>query len=540
MDFIAESVIKQLGFDAIWSMVQPYSVLGRHQKQNFRPYTCLEGALITRQYLFLEQMLPAVRENVSNLAQVRHILESIKDIGGTLERSNRVTLDEIDLYEVKLFLVLLRQLCSHCDEIGWMSLLNTQFDLFAKLLEHLHKGQQNIYHFFLADGYDSQLAEVRGRKRQLEHQIVEYKKQIRTPYEVSLGYMVADEITVSKNEDKIIEKLQHDPHYALIQESFASMTFAQRSTTHQVQLEEELGKLKMIEDTYKHRIRQQLTDHISRYAEGLHKALVAVGELDLLFAKARLAHQLQGCRPQIIQGNKIEISEGRHPLVAERLEEMGLSFTPITIKLKQGATLITGSNMGGKTVTLKLIGLLATMVHYGLYVPAKAMQYSLRTFIYYSVNSDTLETGLSKFGQEVLYLRDAMLKKDTPGLVLIDEIAQGTNPDEGSALAQAIVETLHKASCIAVFTTHFTRLIGQTQAAHWRVKGLDHEKLEQLGDVLISKDGVNLLNHCMNYQVEQVIVKQEIARDAIKVAELLGFCPVIIKRAKALYGALDK
>ncbi len=122
---------------------------------------------------------------------------------------------------------------------------------------------------------------------------------------------------------------------------------------------------------------------------------------------------------------------------------MGLEYTPISIELKEGVSCITGANMGGKTVSLKLVGLLTTMAQHGLLVPAKKMVLGLNNFIKASIGDiQSTEKGLSTFGGEIKLIQEAIELSDKKGLILIDELASGTNPEEGYALSKAIVEYL--------------------------------------------------------------------------------------------------
>ena len=108
-----------------------------------------------------------------------------------------------------------------------------------------------------------------------------------------------------------------------------------------------------------------------------------IGTIDLLFAKAKLGFQVNGVKPQIQSGQRICIKGGRHPIVEENLKKRRLGYTPIDIDLNNPVVLITGVNMGGKTATLKMVGLLVAMAQYGLLVPADSMEFSLRNLYSY-------------------------------------------------------------------------------------------------------------------------------------------------------------
>ncbi len=149
-------------------------------------------------------------------------------------------------------------------------------------------------------------------------------------------------------------------------------------------------------------------------------------------------------KPKITKEHSIKIVEGRHLKVEEFLKTKGLKFTPISIELREGVSCITGANMGGKTVSLKLVGLLTVMAQYGLMVPAKEMILGLNQFIKTSIGDpQSTDKGLSTFGGgEIRLIQQAIERSQEKGLILIDELARGTNPEEGYAISKAIVEYL--------------------------------------------------------------------------------------------------
>ncbi len=99
--------------------------------------------------------------------------------------------------------------------------------------------------------------------------------------------------------------------------------------------------------------------------------------------------------------------------------------------------------MGGKTVTLRLVGMLSAMAQMGLYVPAEAMEFSMRDFIFISMgDAQDADMGLSTFGAEIVKISDVVERADKDGLILIDELARGTNPKEGYAISKAIINYL--------------------------------------------------------------------------------------------------
>ncbi len=226
---------------------------------------------------------------------------------------------------------------------------------------------------------------------------------------------------------------------------------------------------------------------------------------------------------------EIEILDGVHPLVKENLRAKDLDFTPISIRLSQGATCITGANMGGKTISLKLVGLLSAMTQYGLFVPAKEMKFSLLNFIKTSIGDlQSSDSGLSSFGGEVKNISSAIEKADERGLILIDELARGTNPEEGYAISKAIVNYLKDKESISLLTTHYDNIASLDKVLHLQVRGLgklDLGKIDQEIDL-------NYINKHMDYRLVQVDKDSPVPRDAINIAKIMGLKEEIIKSAE--------
>lgn len=231
--------------------------------------------------------------------------------------------------------------------------------------------------------------------------------------------------------------------------------------------------------------------------------------------------------------NIIQIRSGRHLPVETEVKARGSEYTPIDITLHDGVTVITGSNMGGKTLNLRMIGLLTAMAQHGLYVPAASMRFTLREFIYFSVNDDHTKGDLSTFGQEIVGLNQALPRKGEPGLILIDELARGTNPEEGSVLGRAIIRYLLDSPAITVLTTHFAALTQVPGVRHLKVLGLNQAKYEILQSrYQESAISLKMINNLMDYHLVEVGASEEVSRDAIRVAALLGLDHTIIETAE--------
>ncbi|NLI15983.1 MAG: endonuclease MutS2 [candidate division Zixibacteria bacterium] len=211
------------------------------------------------------------------------------------------------------------------------------------------------------------------------------------------------------------------------------------------------------------RILRDLTDKIFANNIYIKNNVKILAELDILSAKARFALKLNCVRPIINSDYYIEIKNGYHPLLRWRDKQTGQDNTvPMDIHLGRDFTtlIITGPNTGGKTVTLKTVGMLCLLAQTGMYIPAgDGSSLPIFTQIFADIGDEqSLEASLSTFSAHLANIRDALEQADETCLVLLDELGAGTDPDEGSALGQAIIEDFTANKVRTIVTTHHGRL----------------------------------------------------------------------------------
>ncbi len=219
------------------------------------------------------------------------------------------------------------------------------------------------------------------------------------------------------------------------------------------------------------RLLSQLALRVSARDEEIAAALRHLAQVDLLSAKAQYAYQFDMTCPEMAERGPLQLTQARHPLLVDqayRQEKSGVApdrrhpVVPIDVRLGSDFDLlvITGSNTGGKTVTLKTVAMLALMAQSGMHIPAqRGSKLPIFRDIFIDVGDEqSLQQSLSTFGAHIKRIRYILGKIDRNCLVLMDELGSGTDPDEGAAIGQAILDELRGVGCLGMATTHLSAL----------------------------------------------------------------------------------
>ena len=218
------------------------------------------------------------------------------------------------------------------------------------------------------------------------------------------------------------------------------------------------------------------------------------------------------------------------------IKAKGKEYCPVSLSLKDGVTLITGANMGGKTISLKLAGQIPILAQYGFFVPARRARVGLSNYMQILIgDSQSVERGLSSFGSEMEELKEILDNGQERSLILIDEIASGTNPTEGTALTKSLVDYLIEKPYISLITTHFETVTEREGIVNMQVKGLadcDFAKLNSEIQRANRRDRINIISKYMDYRLQRVENGAQVPKDALNIAAMLGIDKAIIDGAK--------
>ena len=223
-----------------------------------------------------------------------------------------------------------------------------------------------------------------------------------------------------------------------------------------VKLNNDLKELYVQEQDEIRKILASLSEEAAQYIEEIRTDYRSLTDLDFIFARGALALTMRASRPILNEEGRIRIRDGRHPLLDQK------KVVPITVSLGDEFSLliITGPNTGGKTVSLKTVGLLTLMGQAGLHIPAgDRSEIAVFRQVYADIGDEqSIEQSLSTFSSHMTNIVSFLKKVDDRSLVLFDELGAGTDPTEGAALAIAILSHLHKRNIRTMATTHYSEL----------------------------------------------------------------------------------
>ena len=321
--------------------------------------------------------------------------------------------------------------------------------------------ENNIFRSILdennvADEASTTLQSIRRKKHNLEASIKENLNKF--IHSSTYSKFIMDPIITIRNDRYVIpvkveykdniKGFVHDMSYSGSTVFIEPISiFEMNNQIHKLQLEENIEIEKILKN---------LSESIFPISSNIQLSLEAIGNLDLIFAKAKFSTDLNGVAPIINEEKIIDLKEARHPLINSK------SVVPIDIEIgkKYTSLIITGPNTGGKTVSLKTTGLLCLMAYLGLHIPAKE---GSSIFVFDNIFADigdeqSIQESLSTFSSHMLNIIDIYNQATEKSLILVDELGSGTDPIQGANLAISILEYFHNLGTISLATTHYQEI----------------------------------------------------------------------------------
>jgi DNA mismatch repair ATPase MutS len=410
---------------------------------------------------------------------------------------------------------------------------------FSELFSYLDLEKNNTPSFHLNPAYSVKFQELTDK-------ISHHKNSIDTEYVQLKAKLVKDlnlfnfngKITVSRMNTNQIAMLSNYADLQIENENFANITFSLRKNKEILDQEKEISKLENALFEEEKKVRELISARIRTESESLIFAFHEIAELDLLLAKAIFANKYKCVCPQINEEYRIEMAETENLILKDELKELKLEYQGQDFKINKSVVILTGANMAGKTSVLKTIGQCAALLIYGIPVPAKSANLFIPDFISFSGPlTHEHRADLSSFAIEVVALQHVLEKKNK-GLILMDEFARGTNPLEGTALSQSVIDYFSRhEKGLFISATHFNPPAHTKNAQHFRLLGLSDQDFEYLKslDKNYLKNNLKEIHKYFNYKIIPVNIDSEIPKAAYKIAELLGLDGEILDKAKELY-----
>lgn len=300
--------------------------------------------------------------------------------------------------------------------------------------------------------------------------------------------------------------------------SSGATVFVEPMTT--LKLSNQIQNLRIQERNEIIKILRFITDLIRQVRDDIFYGIANVAVLDLNYAKAKLAQQLEAKAPQITKNPRLILTQARHPLLILKMGPQHVVPLSVEIGKNFHTLVITGPNAGGKTVALKTIGLMILMPQIGMPIPANEdSEIPLFSKVLVDIGDlQSLEQDLSTFSAHIVRLKEILKNADQDSLVLLDEIGTGTDPKEGAALAIAILTKLTEKKVLTVATTHH----GELKAFAHTTTGVENASME-----------FNLENLQPNYRLRVGIPGSSYA---FEIARRYGLPEEIIARAREFVG----
>jgi len=438
---------------------QADTFLGQHLISEIKPYKDLDY----------------IKERLQEVTQAKRILNDyskppfggVRDIREFLKKSNKeVVLSIKELIDIENTLNAFRNMRGFFNDIRNdvdQRIINREYNLIFAMGEEVDVFddlQNEInrcidYSGYVKDDASSKLKSLRNQLESIENKV---RDRLDSITKSSKYQNMLQETIVTRRENRYVvpvKKEYRNSFDGIVHDQSSSGMTIFMEPMEVVRLNNKLREIKEEEEREIYKILQQLTYQVAGFAEDIKDSLKQITILDQIFAKAKYSNQIDGSAPSLNDQGIIKIKEGRHPLLKNEP-------VPITIEAGDGFNnlVITGPNTGGKTVSLKTVGLFVLMVQSGLHIPAgEESLIGVFNKIFADIGDEqSIEQNLSTFSSHMNNINSYLEKADAKSLILLDELGAGTDPREGAALGIAILEKLKSKNAITIATTHYSQL----------------------------------------------------------------------------------
>ncbi len=509
---------QMLGFEWLREALAPASEYGERVFAHVQPFSGGDERLARERAERIAGVAQAV--DAARLDAARDLLRSAPDAAGAIARASMDdVLTDVHFFELQRLIDVVERVDALFDGVpGLPAAANKGSRDVAATLE---PGRSGKFGFYLADSFDVALSGARAHFVHMQTEFDVSRGRLMQRIAASFGRedLGGDEFIVMRSDAPAVlpvgvRVVREAPTYLLCVVEYDDATL--RALERRDAAAEAVAHAEAV-------VRQRLTSVVRKNASFLDRTILALGEIDVVVAAARFTSLYQCEVAQIVSHPEFAFRAGRFlPLEAE-IEADGRRFTPIDVELL-GVAVLTGPNMGGKSVCLRTCGFIALCAALGLPVPAASARTALFDEIAWlgiGTDDDAPASLLSSFAGEVVRLRDLLERGAQPLFVLIDEFARTTTPHEGKALLIAVLQRLHERNACGLAATHLAGVAREAGVRHFAVRGLRgiprHPATTDLHEALAA------LAVSMDYTIAEVGEGEENSgADAIALAQLLG------------------
>jgi DNA mismatch repair ATPase MutS len=530
LDLLDDASAERLGLDWLINAVAPVSPYGARlfsELVPFRPGDEVAAESRARMVAAIADGLHADR-----VAAARSLFQQLPDIVGVVARASMgEMLDDSAFLELRQFCEMLQRIDAPLAASALAQPIANEAT--RAVLEALKPGREGDG-FYLADAFDAELAVARATYTQAQAELnaARGRENENAARELGRDEIVGDEFMVMRSD----LRGALPAGVRVVREASTYLLCAlQYGKSARSALERREAASRTVASLEEH-VRLRLSSIIRDHAAGLAASAGALGELDITLAAARFAQEHR-CTAPVVTGEPVLGFEGARflPLEAE-LAVAGRRYAPIDLDLR-GAAVLTGPNMGGKSLALQTCGFLALCTAFGLPSPATRARVGLFDQIAWLGTGLQERTGglLSSFAQELLGLQEILMRSAPRLLIFVDEFARTTTPHEGKALVVALTERLRQRNACALIATHLQGVAAAAGAVHFAVRGLNGIRMAPAARNL--HEALEALAASMDYTIADVSDDGVPDADAIALAELLGLDSEFVKAA---YRALSQ
>lgn len=471
--------LKERTYSLIWLLDKTKTAMGSRCLKNWLANPLKEKDLILKRY----DMIETLRNEFILKEEIIHELDEVYDLERLCGKTVCGNLNARDVLQIKKSLGVLPSISSKIETLGFEYKLADM----SKLYDLLEKG---IYEtppitlkegYLIKDGYNEELDELKKVRSGGKEFIASLEEQerartgiptLKVGYTKVFGYY----IEISKGQ---IDKIKDEYGY----ERRQTLTNCERYISPLLKEKEALvlnAEEKIIELEYN--LFLEIKEEIKKEIFKLKAIARDLAELDAIISLATVADEYGLVRPEILDERRVEIIDGRHPVV-ERVSKKEYVANDCMMSEDVNTLLITGPNMSGKSTFMRQLAIIIIMAQIGSYVPAKSAKLPIFDKIFTRIGaSDDLVSGESTFMVEMMEAKNALVNATSESLILFDELGRGTATYDGMSLAQAILEYVNKdIKCKTLFSTHYHELTALESLSG--IKNVHVEAYEKDGNV---------------------------------------------------------